>query len=67
MSIVDVAVLKSTDPDVAKIANTLRLFGPHYRYLICGYPPFLKTLVDTAALDWSEYECTAADLPLLFH
>lgn len=67
MSIVDVAVLKSTGPDVAKIANTLRLFGPHYRYLICGYPPFLKTLVDTAALDWSEYDCTAADLPLLFH
>ena len=60
MSIVDVAVLKSTGPDVAKIENTLRLFGPRYRYLVCGYPPFLKTLVDTATIDWSEYECTAA-------
>jgi phenylacetate-CoA ligase len=60
MSIVDVAVLKSTGPDVAKIENTLRLFGPRYRYLICGYPPFLKTLVDSAAVDWSAYDCTAA-------
>jgi phenylacetate-CoA ligase len=60
MSIVDVAVLKSTGPDVAKIQNTLRLFGPKYRYLICGYPPFLKTLVDTAAIDWSRYDCVAA-------
>lgn len=60
MSIVDVAVLKSTGPDVAKIGNTLRLFGPRYRYLICGYPPFLKALVDTAAIDWSAYDCTAA-------
>jgi phenylacetate-CoA ligase len=60
MSIVDVAVLKSTGPDIAKIENTLRQFGPRYRYLICGYPPFLKTLVDTAAIDWSEYDCTAA-------
>jgi len=60
MSIVDVAVLKSTGPDVVKIENTLRLFGPRYRYLICGYPPFLKTLVDTASVDWSAYDCTAA-------
>jgi len=59
MSIVDVAVLKSTGPDVVKIENTLRLFGPRYRYLICGYPPFLKTLVDTASVDWSAYDCTA--------
>ena len=60
MSIVDVAVLKSTGPDVVKIENTLRLFGPRYHYLICGYPPFLKALVDTAAIDWSTYDCTAA-------
>jgi phenylacetate-CoA ligase len=60
MSIVDIALLKSTGPDVAKIENTLRLFGPRYRYLICGYPPFLKVLVDQASLDWSEYDCIAA-------
>ncbi|HZD87410.1 MAG TPA: hypothetical protein VE088_05340 [Gaiellaceae bacterium] len=60
MAVVDVAALKSTGPDVAKIENTLRLFGPGYRYLICGYPPFLKLLVDEAAVDWSAYECVAA-------
>jgi phenylacetate-CoA ligase len=60
MSIVDYALLKSTGPDIAKIENTLRLFGPRYRYLVCGYPPFLKTLVDTASVDWSAYDCTAA-------
>jgi phenylacetate-CoA ligase len=60
MAIVDIAVLKSTGPDVAKIANTLRTFGPRYHYLICGYPPFLKQLVDTADVDWGEYDCLAA-------
>jgi phenylacetate-CoA ligase len=60
MSIVDIAVLKSTGPDVAKIEKTLELFGPGYRYLVCGYPPFLKTLVDRSSLDWSRYDCIAA-------
>lgn len=59
MSVVDIAILKSVGPDVAKIENTLTLFGPRYRYLIAGYPPFLKTLVDTAAVDWSQYDVTA--------
>jgi phenylacetate-CoA ligase len=59
MSVVDIAVLKSVGPDVAKIENTLTLFGPGYRYLICGYPPFLKTLVDAAKVDWSQYDITA--------
>jgi phenylacetate-CoA ligase len=60
MAIVDIAVLKSTGPDVGKIEKTLALFGSGYRYLICGYPPFLKQLVDSAALDWSRYDCLAA-------
>ncbi len=59
MSVVDIAILKSVGPDVAKIENTLTLFGPRYRYLICGYPPFLKTLVDTADVDWPRYDVTA--------
>ena len=59
MSVVDIAILKSVGPDVAKIENTLTLFGPRYRYLICGYPPFLKTLVDNANVDWSLYDITA--------
>jgi phenylacetate-CoA ligase len=60
MALVDVAILKSTGPDLQKVENTLRLFGPEYRYLICGYPPFLKTLVDSSSVDWSELDCVAA-------
>jgi phenylacetate-coenzyme A ligase PaaK-like adenylate-forming protein len=60
MAIVDIAVLKSTGPDVAKIEKTLKLFGPGYHYLICGYPPFLKQLVDTADIEWERYDCLAA-------
>jgi phenylacetate-CoA ligase len=59
MSVVDIAVLKSVGPDVAKIENTLKLFGPGYRYVVAGYPPFLKTLVDTADVDWKRYRITA--------
>jgi phenylacetate-CoA ligase len=60
MSIVDVSILKSTGPDIQKIVNSLRQFGPGYRYLICGYPPFLKQLVDSGEIDLSEYDILAA-------
>ena len=60
MGMVDVAILKSIGPDREKIENALRIFGPGYRYLICGYPPFLKSLVDESAIDWKRYRCLAA-------
>ena len=41
-------IVKCTGPDVEKILHTLRFFGPSYRYLIAGYPPFLKHLIDAA-------------------
>lgn len=59
MSLVDVAILKSVGPDVGKIVSTLREFGPGYRYVIAGYPPFLKTLVDTGDIDWGAYDLWA--------
>jgi phenylacetate-CoA ligase len=59
MAVVDVAVVKSVGPDIGKIEKTLRLFGPRYRYLLLGYPPFLKRLVDEADLDWSRYRVAA--------
>lgn len=59
MSVVDIAILKSVGPDIAKLQNTLALFGPRYRYLIAGYPPFLKSFVDTAEIDWPQYDVTA--------
>ncbi len=55
MSLVDIAILKSTGPDVEKIVNTLNFFGPQYNYIICGYPPFLKSLVDSQKVDWGKY------------
>ena len=60
MSTVDIAILKSVGPDREKIENALRVFGPGYRYLICGYPPFLKSLVDESSIDWVRYRCVAA-------
>jgi phenylacetate-CoA ligase len=59
MSLVDVTILKSVGPDVAKIESTLNLFGPGYRYVIAGYPPFLKTLIDSADVDWPAFDLIA--------
>lgn len=41
-------LVKNTGPDIAKILHTMRFFGPGYTYLITGYPPFLKHLMDVA-------------------
>jgi phenylacetate-CoA ligase len=42
------AIVKSTGPDLEKILGTLELLGKERRYLLCGYPPFLKHLIDVA-------------------
>jgi phenylacetate-CoA ligase len=55
MSLVDVGILKSIGPDQKKLENTLTIFGPNYRYLVFGYPPFIKSFVDTTTLDLSKY------------
>jgi phenylacetate-CoA ligase len=55
MSLVDVGILKSIGPDQKKLENTLEIFGPNYRYLVFGYPPFIKSFVDTAAVDLTKY------------
>lgn len=56
MSCVKFAKIKSTGPDRAKIENTIRYFGRKHKYVIMGYPPFLKSLVDDAGLDWQELD-----------
>lgn len=56
MSLVDVGILKSIGPDRQKLENTLEIFGPDYRYLVFGYPPFVKSFVDGTRLDLSKYE-----------
>jgi phenylacetate-CoA ligase len=59
MSLVDVGILKSIGPDAKKLENTLTLFGPNYRYLIFGYPPFMKAWLDSTELDLSKYKMDA--------
>ena len=41
-------IVKNTGPDIGKILHTLSFFGPSRPYLITGYPPFLKQLIDLA-------------------
>ena len=51
-------IVKSTGPDLEKILHTLDFFGPRYPYVITGYPPFLKHLVDESekrGFDWRRY------------
>lgn len=45
------SIVKNTGPDLGKIFSTLDFFGHGYPYLVCGYPPFLKVMIDTAASD----------------
>lgn len=59
MSLVDVGILKSIGPDAAKLENTLKQFGPRYRYLVFGYPPFLRSWLDNTTLDLSDYRIDA--------
>jgi phenylacetate-CoA ligase len=41
-------IVKNTGPDIPKILHTLEFFGKEHDYLIVGYPPFLKQLMDVA-------------------
>jgi phenylacetate-CoA ligase len=55
-------IVKSTGPDLDKILSTLRYLGPGYRYLISGYPPFLKHLLDEGdrvSFPWADYNLSA--------
>jgi phenylacetate-CoA ligase len=58
-SLTDVSIIKSTGPDIDKIVNTLLEFGPRYSYIVLGYPPFLKNLVDDPRIDLSKYQIQA--------
>jgi len=59
MSLVDRCVLKSIGPDAKKVIATLKLLGPGFRYVITGYPPFLKGLVESTDIDWKQYDVCA--------
>jgi phenylacetate-CoA ligase len=44
-----IAVVKSCGPDIDKVLGTVRLLGAEPTYVVCGYPPFLRNLIDAAA------------------
>ncbi|MDQ1437636.1 MAG: hypothetical protein QOK43_1265 [Acidimicrobiaceae bacterium] len=51
-------VIKSTGPDPEKILSALDLLGPRSTYVITGYPPFLRELLeygDARGFDWTHY------------
>jgi phenylacetate-CoA ligase len=55
-------LVKATGPDIGKIIGTMRQLGPGYRYLVVGYPPFVKLLLDEGeamGFDWSAFEMHA--------
>lgn len=59
-SISDECLLISVGPDVDKIVGVLEDFGSDdFLYVIAGYPPFLKMLVDSKRVDWSKYDSIA--------
>jgi phenylacetate-CoA ligase len=41
-------LIKSTGPEVDKVLSVLDLLGPDYTYLVTGYPPFLRALLEQA-------------------
>ncbi len=55
MSCVGISKLKSIGPDKIKIENTIKTFGEDHKYVIMGYPPFLKMLVDHCEIDWHSH------------
>ncbi|CAN5195407.1 phenylacetate--CoA ligase family protein [soil metagenome] len=53
----DECLLVSVGPDVDKIVELMNDFGPDkFKYVIAGYPPFLKMLVDSPAVNWKSFD-----------
>ncbi|WP_436771443.1 phenylacetate--CoA ligase family protein [Yinghuangia sp. YIM S09857] len=53
-----IAMVKNTGPDLDKIVDTIRHFGPRFNYLVTAYPPFLKHLrdrLDAEGFDWRRH------------
>ena len=54
-SLGELCIMKSTGSDAMKIFSTMTSFGTGYHYVILGYPPFLKSLVDDHDFNWDGY------------
>lgn len=53
-----VALVKNTDTNPAKVIETFRMFGKDKNYLIGGYPPFIKNMLDDykEEINWKDYK-----------
>jgi len=53
-------IMKNTGPDSRKILQCIREFGLEYTFLISGYPPFLKEMVEYGKqleeFDWKDFD-----------
>ena len=54
LSLTPSSILKSTGPNIDKIVNTM-IESAAYRYIVMGYPPFLKSLADDRRIDRSRF------------
>lgn len=52
-------LLETVGADSEKLDQTLRQLGPGHRYILFGYPPFLKRWLATTALDLRGYHLEA--------
>ena len=59
LSLIGVSRVKSTGPDIVKVIDTLKELGSNFEYVIAGYPPFLKQVSESDAIDWSTYSISA--------
>ncbi|MBP6942721.1 MAG: CoF synthetase [Candidatus Buchananbacteria bacterium] len=59
VSLLSIGRIKSIGPDITKVIDTLKELGPDFDYLISGYPPFLKQVIDNPDINWSQYRITA--------
>lgn len=59
MALLEKYMVKSTGPDHVKIIETMLEFGSSYDYVILGYPPFLRDLVEIKGFDFKKYNIVA--------
>jgi phenylacetate-CoA ligase len=52
-------VVKCIGTDKSNVIDTIKTFGKDFEYSICGYPPFVKEILDygdTVNMDWKKYK-----------
>ncbi len=59
-SLTEASMIKSIGPDKDKVIQTMLEFGPHFTYIITGYPPFLKALFEDDRIVWTDYDIVTA-------